>query len=83
MKFIRFMSGNSGRLVRGIAGLAIISAGVVLFFSGSITAGVIVTIIGLVPFLAGVFDFCIFSPLFGCPMNGVGARQCSNASTTA
>jgi hypothetical protein len=34
----------------------------------------IVAIVGLVPLAAGVFDFCVFAPLFGNPMSGPKIR---------
>jgi hypothetical protein len=37
-------------------------------------AGLIVAAIGLVPLIAGVFDFCVFAPLFGAPMSGSRIR---------
>jgi len=33
-----------------------------------------VTIIGLVPLAAGIFDFCVFAPLFGAPLSGARIR---------
>ena len=37
--------------------------------------GWIVAIIGLVPLAAGVFDRCVFAPLFGLPFVGEQLRQ--------
>jgi len=75
MAFASFMSSASGRIARIVAGLIIIAAGVYLALTGSITAGVIVAIVGLVPFLAGVFDVCLFAPLFGAPLSGAAVRR--------
>jgi len=36
--------------------------------------GIIVAVVGLVPLLAGLFDFCVFAPLFGAPMSGPKIR---------
>ncbi len=36
--------------------------------------GTIVAVVGLVPLLAGLFDFCVFAPLFGAPMSGPKIR---------
>ncbi len=69
--FISFMASSSGRLVRIVAGIALIAWG--LAGLGG-TAGVIVAIVGALPLLAGVFDFCVFAPLFGCPVNGARIR---------
>jgi hypothetical protein len=69
--FVSFMASNTGRAVRIIAGLALIAWGV-LGLGG--TAGLIVAIIGALPLLAGLFDFCVFAPLFGAPLSGPKIR---------
>lgn len=69
--FVSFMASTSGRLVRIVAGIALIAWGV-LGLSG--TTGIIVAVVGAVPLLAGLFDFCIFAPLFGCPLSGAKIR---------
>lgn len=69
--FCTFMASATGRIVRVVAGLALIAWGL-LGLGG--TTGVIVAVVGAVPLLAGVFDFCIFAPLFGCPMSGSKIR---------
>jgi hypothetical protein len=38
------------------------------------TAGIVVAIVGLVPLVAGLFDFCVFAPLFGAPFSGPKIR---------
>jgi len=68
--FFRFMAGSSGRLVRIIAGVALISWG--YNYTGGINWWPI--IIGLVPLSAGIFDFCVFAPLFGYPFSGKQLR---------
>jgi hypothetical protein len=69
--FVKFMASGTGRIVRVVAGLALILWGI-MGLGG--TAGIIVAIIGAVPFLAGVFDFCVFAPLFGNPLSGKKIR---------
>ncbi len=69
--FVSFMASTTGRIVRIVAGLALVAWG--WFGLGGVT-GIIVAVIGLVPLLAGVFDFCIFAPLFGNPMSGAKIR---------
>jgi hypothetical protein len=69
--FIKFMVSPAGRIVRALAGVALIVWGL---FGLSGTAGYIVAIIGLVPLLAGLLDFCLFAPLFGSPFSGKQAR---------
>jgi hypothetical protein len=69
--FVKFMASGAGRILRIVAGLALIALG--FYFQG--TTGVIVGVIGAVPLAAGLFDFCIFAPLFGAPMSGTKIRQ--------
>ena len=38
------------------------------------TTGYTVAIIGVVPLVAGLFDFCLFAPLFGAPLSGLKIR---------
>jgi len=67
-----FLAGSAGRLVRALAGVALILIGFLLVGG---TWGWILAIIGLVPLLAGVFDFCVFAPLFGLPFVGPRLRE--------
>ena len=65
MSIIKFLGSTAGRWTRGIVGLAIVGLGIVL-------GGwwVILSAVGLVVFLAGALDFCLFAPLAGKPFNG-------------
>jgi hypothetical protein len=65
------MASSTGRVVRIAAGLALIAWGL-LGLSGS--TGIVVAMIATVPLLAGLFDFCIFAPLFGRPLSGPKIR---------
>jgi Protein of unknown function (DUF2892) len=69
--FVKFMASTTGRIVRIAAGLGLIAWGL-LGLGGS--TGWIVALVGLVPLTAGVFDFCVFAPLFGNPMSGPKIR---------
>jgi Protein of unknown function (DUF2892) len=69
--FIAFMTSTAGRIVRIVAGIALIAWGM-LGLSGA--TGIVVAVIGLVPLLAGLFDFCVFAPLFGHPLSGQKIR---------
>jgi Protein of unknown function (DUF2892) len=69
--FVKFMASTTGRIVRVVAGLGLIAWG--LFGLGGST-GLIVALVGLVPLAAGVFDFCVFAPLFGSPLSGPKIR---------
>jgi hypothetical protein len=69
--FIAFMASPTGRIVRILAGLALILLGW-LVLGG--TVGIIVAVVGAVPLVAGLFDFCVFAPLFGLPLSGPAIR---------
>ena len=69
--FVNFMASSTGRIVRIVAGIALIAWG--LLGLGN-TTGIVVAVIGAVPLVAGLFDFCIFAPLFGRPLSGPKIR---------
>jgi hypothetical protein len=69
--FVKFMVSTAGRIVRIVAGVALIAWGLI-GLGGA--AGVIVALVGALPLLAGVFDFCVFAPLFGAPLSGSKIR---------
>jgi hypothetical protein len=69
--FVNFMASTTGRIVRVIAGAAIIAVG--LLGVGS-TTGILIAVVGFIPLLAGLLDFCIFAPLFGRPFSGAKLR---------
>jgi hypothetical protein len=69
--FGQFMASGLGRVVRIIAGVALIAAGLV-WIGG--TVGAVVAVVGLVPALAGAADKCVLSPLFGGPFSGPDIR---------
>jgi len=70
MAFIRFINSPAGRIVRVVAGLALIAIGIVR--GGGWLA---LAAIGLVPLAAGAFDLCILGPLFKLPFLGSKLRQ--------
>jgi len=70
--FFRFIAGPAGRLIRIIAGVALIVVGLWLVQG---VVGWILAIVGLVPLFAGIFDRCVFAPLFGLPFEGARLRQ--------
>jgi hypothetical protein len=65
--FFRFIASSAGRLLRIVAGIILIVAGLVWVHGAG---GWIVAVIGLVPLAAGAFDRCVFAPLFGLPFVG-------------
>ena len=69
--FCTFMASATGRIVRVVVGIALIAWGI-LGLGG--TTGIIVAVVGVVPLAAGLFDFCVFAPLFGCPLSGPKIR---------
>ena len=64
MGFARFMSSTVGLLLRILAGAALVAIG--LWTVGG-TWGIVLAVVGLVPLVAGIFNFCVFAPLFGGP----------------
>ena len=70
--FSKFMASTTGRIVRVVAGIALVAWGL-LGLGG--TVGIIVAVVGLVPLLAGLFDWCVFAPLFGDPFSGAKIRE--------
>ena len=69
--FVAWMASTAGRITRVVAGIVLVLWGL-LGLTG--TAGIIVAVVGLVPLLAGLFDFCVFAPLFGAPVSGPKIR---------
>ena len=70
--FIAFMASGAGRVTRIVAGVALILVGL-LVIQG--TGGIIVAVVGALPLVAGLFDFCVFAPLFGAPLSGPKIRD--------
>lgn len=68
---ISFMASSAGRIIRIIAGAALITWGL-LGLSGAL--GIVVIVVGLVPLLAGLLDVCVFAPLFKNPFRGPEIR---------
>jgi hypothetical protein len=67
----QLLASSTGRLARIVAGVALITGGL-LAIGG--TAGIALAAIGLVPLLAGAFDVCLFSAIFGGPLSGTSIR---------
>ncbi len=70
--FVKFMSSPIGRITRIIAGIALIMIGLLAIHG---LGGTILAIVGLLPLVAGLFDFCVFAPLFGAPLSGRQVRS--------
>jgi hypothetical protein len=72
MGFAKFMSTSAGRALRVVAGLALILVGFMVV--GGLW-GTVIAVVGLVPFLAGIFDVCVIGKLFmGTPFKGADVR---------
>jgi hypothetical protein len=69
--FVKFMASTAGRITRIVAGAALIAWGL---FGLTGTVGIIVAVVGLIPLLAGLFDVCVFAPLFRNPFRGPEIR---------
>lgn len=66
LKFAKFMAKPLGRIVRIVAGAAIIIWGSKM---GN-TAGTVMMIVGAVPFFAGALNLCMIAPFIGVPFKG-------------
>ncbi len=77
--FFGFIASGTGRVIRAIAGLALMGGGLVILGGAW---GVVLAIVGFVPLAAGVFDFCVFAPLFGYPFDGQSLRAVAQEVTT-
>lgn len=75
MGFAKFMASTPGRLLRAIAGIALISIG----YGMHSPAGTVIAVVGLLPLVAGAFDLCVFAPLLGAPLSGKEIRNSSRS----
>lgn len=66
LKFAKFMATIPGRIIRMVAGAAIIWWGSTMMG----TTGMIVMIVGAIPFFAGIFNLCMIAPFIGVPFKG-------------
>lgn len=69
------MTSIAGRVTRIVAGMALILWG--CFYNGGVN--LLLIIIGFVPLLAGIFDFCVLAPLFGYAFTGKKIREQLNS----
>ena len=72
MGFAKFMASTTGRGIRIVAGIVLL---IVAFMMLEGIASYILAAVALVPLLAGIFDFCVFAPLFGGSFKGSDARE--------
>jgi hypothetical protein len=71
-QLFEFLASSAGRIVRAVLGLILIALGI---WTVSGVWGWVLIVIGLVPLAAGLFDFCLFAPLFGLPFVGENLRR--------
>lgn len=67
MGFVVFMRSIAGRLLRIVAGAIIIYLALTQMEA---PWSYIVAVVGVVPILAGLMNFCLFGPLFGVDLWG-------------
>jgi len=75
MGFASFMASGFGRGLRIVAGLVLLAVGLLVVQGLS---GILIAVVALVPLLAGIFDVCVFAPLFRAPFKGSAVRDHSD-----
>jgi hypothetical protein len=73
--FNRFMASPAGRILRIVAGSAIIAWGVLTIGDGD---GMLIVAAGVLPILTGVFNICVVGPLIGGPISGSKVRAANS-----
>jgi len=71
MMFAKLMASPGGRVIRIVAGIALIGGGVLL----QSPIGYGLAVVGVIPLAAGLLDFCLLAPLLGCPIAGRDIRD--------
>ena len=69
--FAQFMASPAGRVLRGVAGAAMIGGGIAIGDAG----GTALALAGALPLSAGILDLCYVSALFGGPIRGEDIRE--------
>ncbi len=70
MKFSLFMSSPAGRVLRVVAGAALVVVGIAL----QSVLGVVISVVGAAVLLAGAFDVCLIAPILRLPFTGKRIR---------
>lgn len=76
--FAAFMAKPLGRIVRIVAGLALIAWG---WTMRGQTTGTVLMVVGLAPLLAGVLNVCLIAALIGAPFSGRAALEADQGRT--
>lgn len=71
-RFVKMMTGPSGRVGRIVLGLLILGLGQFLVRG---TPGLVMSLVSLVPIGGGVFDFCLIAKALGYPLSGPVIRE--------
>jgi hypothetical protein len=71
-EFAQFLAGGAGRITRIVAGILLVWAGISIDHA---TWSIVLYVVGAVPILAGVFDVCLLTALFGGPFSGRRVRS--------
>lgn len=71
MGFAKFMASGLGRLFRMAVGLALVLYGV---FGAHGVLEYVLSLVGVVAFAAGLFNFCVIAPLLGVPFRGADLK---------
>ena len=67
MEFIKFMSSTTGRVLRASIGVALVAWGL-------LSGNAWLDLLGAFFIAVGVFDVCVFAPLFKMPLSGKAVR---------
>ncbi len=68
MAFAKFMAGPAGRILRIVAGVALIL--IALLMVADQTLSIVLIALGVVFILVGVFNVCLIAPIIGAPFYG-------------
>lgn len=72
MAFVTFMTGNTGRLLRVIVGIVLMTIGLLVVKD---TLGTVMSVVALIPIAGGLLDFCVIGAVLGYPFRGAAARE--------
>ncbi len=79
MAFAAFMASMAGRVLRIVAGIALIAWG---WSTHETTTGLVVMVLGFLPLLGGVFNVCLIAPIIGAPFSGGAELRAASGSRT-
>jgi len=70
--FPKFMASTAGRILRIVTGIIIIT---IAFYAAEGFGQLVLLVIGLVPFIEGMFDYFSLAALFGMSISGPEIRE--------